>query len=252
MSIDYNRYLRACQNAVVDESAFMNFKSNPDYTWVLEHVSAQQGKEYLDALSPLNSRLISMLDIFATNDNIGNPAKANYKFGGRTISISPTTLRYVKVLNDLIIIFGNLTDMDIVEIGSGYGGQCKVINDFCGFKSYTLIDLPEPLSLAGKYLDRNGVKNVRFYAPNNAVEARYDLCISNYAFTEIDRSYQVFYHENVINKSDRGYITCNFVGRPDGYSEKELLNMRDNSWRLEEKPLTSPTNFIYVWNLPHR
>lgn len=252
MSIDYSRYLKVCNDALEREDLFMGFKSNPDYRVVLEHVSTEQGKEYLDVISPHNSRLISLLELFATNDNIGNPARARYKINNKVIEISPTTLRYVKVLNDLMLIFGSLDGMDIVEIGVGYGGQCKIISDLFKFKSYTLVDLPEVLSLSDKFLDKMGVENIVLRQPHDAAETRYDLCISNYAFTEIDRLYQVFYRDNIIRHSDRGYITCNFIGRPDGLSKQEILNLKENSWELEEKPLTYPNNFIYVWDLIHR
>jgi putative sugar O-methyltransferase len=250
MPIDYDRYLEVCRNATDDDELFKGFKSNPNYTWVLEHVNYQHGLEYLEVIKSEFPNFRDYIEKFATNDDIGNPMRFWFKELG--LNLSPTTLRYIKVLNDLRVIFNNLDDLNIVEIGGGYGGQCKIINDFYEPKSYTLVDLPSVLSLSKKYLQRHGIENIVLRGVTEESDIRYDLCISNYAFTELDRKFQEFYRENIIKKSDRGYITCNFVTESclDGrFSKEEILSLRDNYKTFEERPLTAPNNFIYTWNL---
>lgn len=247
MSINYDRYLKVCRQAVEDERVFNTFKSNPDYTWVLEHVTPAQGKDYLDEIKKIRPELLDMMKVFASNDLIGNPALHYYE--DINMFMSPTTLRYVKVLADLKRMGVSLYDMDIVEIGGGYGGQCKIIYDVCKPRSYTIIDLPDVLELATKYLKAHNI-SITARMPNDAREIKYDVFISNYAFTEIDRKSQEFYIEHVINHCKLGYMTCNFVDIGDKLSKKEILSLHVDGVALEtpEVPLTSPNNFIYAWN----
>jgi len=53
----------------------------------------------------------------------------------------------------MIELFGLLDDAKIVEIGGGYGGQCKIIYDCFEPISYLMIDLGELLKLQEKYLN---------------------------------------------------------------------------------------------------
>ena len=41
-------YLEACKEAVASDEAFANFKSNPKYKTILEHVLKDQGQAYLN------------------------------------------------------------------------------------------------------------------------------------------------------------------------------------------------------------
>ena len=248
MSIDYSKYLKVCHDAATDEKTFKTFKSHPDYNVMLEHVSFLQGQGYLFEINKECPSLLEHITKFATNDQIGNPRTYHVKEIGT--DMSPTTLRYVKVLADLSNIFGVLDNMRIVEIGVGYGGQCKIINDITELMSYTLVDLPEVLTLATKYLSVFGIKNVITKNPEDDMEDGYDLCISNYAFTEVDRHYQDIYAEKIIKHSTRGYVTCNFFGQRGGdgaMSKEEIAALRPNGRFIPEKPSTAPNNVIYTW-----
>jgi hypothetical protein len=198
----FDRYENFCKSVSVDNEAFKTFKSNPDLVYMLEHVTYEQGLGYLAEIKRLHPKLLNHIECFATNDSLGSPKV--FWYGEINMNMSPTTLRYIKVLADLMTYFGDLSGLDIVEIGVGYGGQCKIINDYFVPKSYTLIDLPSVLDLTEKYLECHGIQNMSFKWHSNA---SYDLCISNYAFTEISRQNQDIYVKNVINNSAKGYIT---------------------------------------------
>jgi hypothetical protein len=245
--MSYNRYLKVCKDASENEEVFKTFKSHPDYNVILEHVSHADGLKYLVEIGTEFPYLLNYMKKFATNDDIGNPRIYPCKELG--MSISPTTLRYIKVLADLMNLFGRLDGMDIVEVGGGYGGQCKIINDMTEFSSYTLVDLPEVLILNNKYLERHGIKNVILRDVEDTSEIHYDLFISNYSFTEIEHKYQDLYAEKIIKNSDRGYITCNFLGQrgDGGMSKDEVFALKPNGQFIPEKPLTAPNNLIYIW-----
>ena len=51
------------------------------------------------------------------------------------------------MLSDLRALLGSLDDLDIIEIGGGYGGQCFVTSVVHSPKSYTLVDLEPCLAL---------------------------------------------------------------------------------------------------------
>ena len=183
---EHTRYPAFCQQAVMDDGIFARFKRCPDYRQILEHVGDATGRDYLDFILQRDPKIVTLFDKFRENDAIGEPIIFDYgKYGW----FSPTTLRYIKVACDLTQEFGDLSKMHIVEIGGGYGGQCKIIADLTGFASYTIIDIPEAIALTKKYLSLLGVRNVNFITNNNLSQVgSYDLIVSNYAFSEIDRS----------------------------------------------------------------
>ena len=80
--------------------------------------------------------------------------------------ISPSTLRYIKVLSDLILYFGNLDNLRICEVGVGYGGQARIINSIFTPHSYDFVDLNAVLLLAQKYLSNY----LRFHMKNSEKE----------------------------------------------------------------------------------
>ena len=168
------------------------------------------------------------------------------------IFISPSTLRYIKVLSDLIKIFGNLDGFKIAEIGGGYGGQCKIINDYFNIKNYHIIDLPEVNLLSKKYLQKLNINNVRFSTSKDLIPEDYDLVISNYAYTELDRELQDIYKLNIIDNSKNGYLTCNFISNlfidnSDFYSREELVNLKEKVEIFKEEPLSHSNNFLLTW-----
>lgn len=245
---DDNIYPHFCDLASKNQLIFNTFRSNQNYTGILEHVTMSQGSEYLEIIKRDNINLLNNINKFKTSDLVGSPNTFNYEIG----DISPTTIRYIKVLSDLIREFGDLSNLDIVEIGCGYGGQSKIIMDVFEVKSYTLIDLPEVLELSKKYLESVGVdiSKIYFKTMDMLETANYDLFISNYAFTECDKEVQLEYFNKVISKSKYGYITANFINdifNLDYFTKDELCNMITNTYLIEEEPKTHVNNIIIAW-----
>jgi len=241
-------YKNVCEWAIKDERVFKNFKRYQEYRKILEHVSRKHGKLYLNEILKDGKDLLKFLDQFKKNDMYGNPHRSFYLKTGR---ISPTTLRYVKVLSDLQKFFGNFNGWNIVEIGGGYGGQCKIISDVHKFKSYSIFDLDIALKLTKKYLDRLHIHDIRYLSLDqfkNNMEI--DLIISNYGFSEIVDHIQKEYIKKVITKSKRGYITYNSISKYAYSREKiiKILNKHHDIRILEENPKTHRDNFIIVWD----
>ncbi|OIO38110.1 MAG: hypothetical protein AUJ72_03160 [Candidatus Omnitrophica bacterium CG1_02_46_14] len=99
-----------CRLAAENDQVFENFKRNPSYRRVLEHVSAAEGRVYLKAALSQNPDLLRWFDKFRENDKYGNPYTFDYGIYGK---FSPTTLRYIKVLSDLKCLFNDLNGFNI-------------------------------------------------------------------------------------------------------------------------------------------
>jgi hypothetical protein len=112
-------YLNACQYAAKSSEFFKHFKSHPAYTHVLEHVSYEEGQQYL---KEIEIDYLDKLQEIKQNDAIGEPQTYEYPSIG---NISPTTIRYVKNTSDIINKFGTSFD-SIVEIGAD---QPRVISN---------------------------------------------------------------------------------------------------------------------------
>ena len=244
----FGNYKTFCQKAATDSAAFDTFKRHPDYMPILEHVSFEYGLSYLDVVKAKNPHLLTHIDKFKENDKVGAPNTCLYTDVG---DISPTTLRYMKVASDLIEIFDSWENETIFELGGGYGGQCKILNDIFLTKKYFISDLPEVLPLIEKFLQRMNVKNVHTCTEKTIPDESYDLFISNYAFTEIDRTLQQIYIDQCISKATHGYITCNFVVQDLGvnaYSKEELLKQIPHQCTIVgEIPQTHPKNILLLW-----
>ena len=204
-------YPAFCLKAAQENMIFSAFRMNPIIKRVYEHVTQIQGQEYLNHIQ--QSGNFEELDWknFILNDQYGSPEVFDYNLGEHEIRISPVTLRYVKVLCDIMEMYDTDGIKSIAEIGIGYGGECRIISSYLKDRTYFLIDLPEVLELAQTYLKKFDVDGkIRYIdGTKNLISEEYDLVISNYAFSELTRDVQEIYLEKVIAHSKAGYITWN-------------------------------------------
>jgi len=216
-------------DAIVHEDKFNNFKRNPNFTCILEHVSYKQGIEYINYIRVLcNNYNYNFNELhwnkYIKNDIYGNPNKFNYyeqlkEIELSTYDISPTTLRYIcfgiQILN--YIQCNKINNLKILEVGGGYGGQCKILFDIClqfniKINSYTLIDLEHVSKLQQYYLTNLKVENIKTLSFDTClqyVDSSYDLFISNYALGEFVTDIQNFYINNILNRCNKFFITWN-------------------------------------------
>ena len=245
-------YNEVCEWSIINDFVFSNFKKHPQYKKVLEHVTQEQGQEYLIEIKKTKTINVEYAkNILAKNDIIGNPDIFDYKNDGK---YSPTTLRYGKVTSDIIDKFKickEKSPITIVEIGSGYGGQCLLLDQFINIKSYTLIDTSSALKLAKKYLERHVTNcKLQFYTLNEIDSLESDILISNYAFSELCKDLQDAYLKKIIYNSRCGYITYNHITDQsfNTYTADEFLNVLPfPAHKNTEKPLTHPNNVIITW-----
>ena len=196
-------YLNVCNYAANSDEFFKQFKSHPAYRHVLEHVSFEEGQQYL---KEIDIDYLDKLEEVKENDSLGSPVIYEYPSVGE---ISPTTIRYIKNTSDIINKFGNSFD-SIVEIGGGYGGLCKVLSSFIKFEQYLLLDLEECNLLSRKYLSHFDLPTLSYRSEEiDEIDENFDLLISNYAFSECHKEVQQDYIERFIKKSNNFYIMHN-------------------------------------------
>lgn len=240
---DDQTYPLFCKKAATDEYTFKHFKKDSTYAVVLEHVTYNQGLEYLKRIE-LFDNVVNALEKFKINDKLGSPVVYNFNEHGL---FSPTTLRYVKILTDLSQL--DLNDKHIAEIGAGYGGQYTVIRQMYKPKSYTFIDLPEVLQLIKKYvtelkLDDIPISYVDGKTLNSTVKS--DLVLSNYAFSECNMEVQETYIKNVLQQATHGYMICNNL---NGYTHDDIKDKLNKPKALisAEIPKTYHKNVLLTW-----
>ena len=221
-------YLQACAAAAQGSDFFNGFKSHPAYRHVLEHVSFEEGQQYLDEI---DIDYKDKLDEIKENDAYGTPITCSYSGIG---FISPTTLRYLKNTSDIVNKFGTSFD-SIVEIGGGYGGLCKVMSTFVEFDQYLLLDLEECNMLSRKYLSHFDLPTMSYQAEEIVeVEDRFDLLISNYALSECNRETQMMYIEKFVKKSDKFYLMHNDFHADNGnMGHEEFIEVMSDTYDIE-------------------
>ena len=219
-----------------------DFKSNPRYMYMLEHVSKYQGHQYLECI--IQRTAFSRDDVIqfcAINDAIGNPIKVKYPDLLQDVYVSPSSLRYIYHAHLILSYMNSLgkdAQRDIVEIGGGYGGLCLAINHFAPqygvhINSYTICDLTNIIQLQELYL--NEVKldiNVNFVdAVTYGADIPHDkmFLISNYCLSEISLDHQIKYRECLFPKVEHGFFAWNAIplhslGLDHLYNEPEVPN----------------------------
>jgi hypothetical protein len=247
---DSGFYPEVARRAAQDKRAFAKFKRNPIYCEVLEHVSKEQGALYLEEIQMKWPQLITSLENAKINDEIGDPIRFCYPGAG---TISPTTLRYLKVACDLREVFGDLSGFKVVEIGGGYGGQCLLADMLWQLRSWTVFDLDAVLLLISRYLECHLMNSSYKVMTLNRFDdegEEFDLAISNYAFSELPKVLQEKYVSKVLSKARRGYMNMN-TGNDDAdknhMSVDELRAHFPDLTVLEEVPLTAAGNYTVIW-----
>jgi len=237
------------------------FKSDYAYNSILEHVSFEQGKEYLilienefDYISPEH------IDNFVKiNDNYGFPTSYIFEYkNGKTINCSPSSLRYIYHSLMILEYFKKTELSSIVEIGCGYGGLFLAICYFSNLlnikiNNYHIIDFPEACTLIDNYLKlNNNYININYFlhSCNEYGKSVIDnnlFLISNYCFSEISDEHRSNYISEIFNKVKNGFILWQTIF---GLGINKLNIIKNPIVNIiEEKPQTASNEnknyFIY-------
>jgi hypothetical protein len=251
--INYDWYIEAIRyNLLFANPHDWEFKSNPNYVGVLEHVSTKEGKEYLEKIATLyksffTSKKDFLIDLCYKNDTFGKTVKYHYD---DFAVCSPTNLRYIY---QSLLIFDYiksemLNNMNIIEIGGGYGGLAffmKRMAPLFGVKitSYTIFDLPDACELQKRYLLEHGmdVQIGNLNDMNSMTLSKNSFLISNYAFSEIEMDLQNRYTTEVLNPyTSHGFLAWNMIPVYEFVKDKIISFQR-------EVPLTGRYNYFVTY-----
>lgn len=241
---------------------FFTFRSHPTMLYIVEGSPVRVGTWILRRLKK-NPIFYSVIDKFSTSDSVGCPKNIiNFVFKKRNIKINPTTLRYINNILNLVDLFGedvfvtNFLDnkvKTIVEIGAGYGGECKIANDFSLYyhnikidENWNIFDLDSSLPLIRRWLNEFGYQAT--LNPNVDSLNNISLIVSNAAFSEMSRNLQEEYFNKIIMRAERGYFIENFGihSAPfGGFTREEFIDRLKKAGKqvLELDPRTWLSNF---------
>lgn len=249
---DNGKYPDFCLLAATDDTHFNTFKTNSTYTQILEHTSINYANKYLTLLIQRygEEKVLKLLNKAQANDLYGGSTIETFSIGKESIQISPSTINYTKVWSDICSVFGETTNLKVCEIGGGYGGQALVANKISGFKQWDIVDLREACLLQKSYLQKNQIQNSNSYHLGELENLlpEYDLFISNFAFSEVNREIQEIYIQKILKRCDKGYMIMNF-----GWNLNNLITTEDlkiiipNLIVTEEIPKTGPNNCLVYW-----
>ena len=243
---DHSAYRTACITAASDDRTFANFRrpSGP-YQDILEHVSdtlAQQYAHHLQQGAPLTATDKGLL----SSDLVGNPSLINIHDLG---PIPASALRYLNVARQVQHLLQPESDCHFVEVGVGYGGLVRVLATLLPQARFTLVDLPETLALARRYLAESGVTaHIEYVTSNRVRQVFSDIFISNYALSELRRPVQDKYVTAFVSGSKSGYVTWNSIS-PRTYrslTPQDFARMVRGQISPEE-PESFPGNKLITW-----
>jgi hypothetical protein len=241
----YSQFTNYLRTIVDDDPRDWEFKRHSDVTYMFEHVMPATGLQYLELISDTdmfrdNEALVKRLCL--TNDIYGKPRRC--EFNG-FLTTSPSNLRYIYLSHlalEHLIKLGK-HEVDIVEIGGGYGGLCFFMHRLAPLynitiTSYTLFDLPEPLALQHKYLGLHRI-NANYHTLDSFVLSLDSFLISTYSFSEINEEVRAEYIDKVLPFINHGFIAWNFI---------PFYKFIDVDFVVEdEEPLTGGENNKFVY-----
>jgi len=252
----YNNYISYIKTILKKDKTEWDFKSNKNYTQILENLGKYYGTLFLKQITKqfnnffykYKTFLIKLCNI---NDLYG---KTKLKKFPNFSTCSPSNLRYI--LHSLLILTfmfnQKLNNINIIEIGGGYGGLSFFIHKIAPiFKikilSYTIFDLPEISLLQKSYLNALKMsKNMNFYNINSYKNLKKNsFLISNYAYSEISMALQKKYTEKILNPYvSYGFLIWNFIKLYDFIENKKILH------RLEVPDTSGNHTNYYVTFFP--
>lgn len=236
----YTSYEQVVSQQIKKSIHDMDFKSNPDYCQVLEHVDQGFGYQYLGLIQQeFPESLDKLADFIALNDKYGKPNKCIVD----KYHCSPTSLRYfyqalliLKHVKDL-----NLTSIDIVEIGGGYGGLCLALyflsrepQSAVRINSYTICDLLPVMKLQEMYLSAFNI------SLSTEIKSG-SILVSCYGLSELDQYTRDAYINALHTSIQHGFIVWNVPG----CNIEQILQRKCTI--VSERPMTREGNVFVTF-----
>ncbi|MFZ2187706.1 MAG: hypothetical protein WAV46_03740 [Candidatus Moraniibacteriota bacterium] len=220
-------WVQACIDAAKNNDYYRTFRSSVAFQRVIEGTPIVGGIWNLKRLLR-RDKFLRALPLIQLSDTVGLPLNmidfiapsSGEKNVPTTYSLSPTTIRYANNALNCSALFGDTIfngEVEVCEIGSGYGGECKAFNDFAVTLSgsrlgekWHIYDLPSSRGIIERFLSHFHY-SASFDELNSSSKNSNDtLVISNGAFSEMTGSLLDAYFDSVIATAKFGYFITNF------------------------------------------
>ena len=255
---DSPEWSSSCALAAESEDYFREFRSSPVFAHNVEGTPRLGGQLLIRKLAKNPVFLASIL-LIAKSDLYGSPLKLlKFKSTSGELLFSPTTLRYVNNCLNSIGLFGDdIFNQPIIEIGGGYGGECKIFNDIAQVVTrsttslnWTIYDLSTSTGLIKKWIKLFGY-TAKFAEIGALVSKPHDnyLVISNGALSEMRGAVLENYFEKIVIPAKRGYFITNFETHSTphgGWTTETFLNKLILAGKSDAKVL--PAHEFLSWS----
>ena len=253
VNYEYDLWKSELKKLSEDPELFKNFKQNDQVKRMLG--SSDLFGPYLERIKDKDFPWKEIERI----DQVGNPT---HTIDVNGYKISGICLRYLyyadKVLNDLKEFDWWNFDVNILEIGGGYGGFASILNCLLEKSNilvnlYGIFDLPEVQDFQDNYLAKTtscikyGIDNFFFPKNNTFVGTDFNYLVSFYALGEFPAELKKQYIENVIGKVPHGFIIWNPHFGPDDEGIELIKKVQPNVQITKEDPLTAEFNLEIKW-----
>lgn len=248
---DQSVFAEIALTAVKDDQQFSTFKRNPFFNLLWENLSKEEGEKWLQLIHERYGFLTDKMGRFAEGDRVGSARTFFYEGIGE---ISPSTLRLLAIAGELRLKWGDWSKMHMIQIGAGYGGLCKVLHDISACASYTVVDLPEQLALAKKYLGNFGLNNVIYVTPDQLSRGTsYDLAISDMSFSEFNGTFQQLFLDRILSVSKSGFLVGRVFPKHYGVAPLSLDELKRRfertgkfaQWEMQEPTIENEDYLIF-------
>ena len=241
-------YASLCKKAGKDMEVLHHFKRHPACHQFSEDSSKETGGHYLAYIIKHYPELIPLFDRFRENDRVGDPLTYDYEEFG---FFAPSTLKYIKIAGDIKKSFGDIRQLNVVELGGNLGGQCKILAQCGGFGSYTIVEIPEACTLTRKFLDLLNLPHVHVIKTDEISQLPpCDLVISHGASFEINKKNCPLVLNAIIRPAPRGYLVLNTenVSLSADQLTAHLYALGKKGSLKRETPLLDSNHRILSWN----
>jgi hypothetical protein len=245
MSI-YSTWENICDNIVSNK--LTNWKNKYEVKYMLEHVAKHFGEIYLENLIKDGVSIDTIKELCLINDKFGGSEPENFE--KYNLNVTPASLRYCRHAFDIcnLILQKNLNkEVNIIEIGGGYGGLCIILLRLAkkmniNIKNYYIYDLDKVQKLQKYYLSNFFIDDKVIWMNSNSFgcdffsnELNNNILISNYCLSEIPIEYKDKYLKNLLPKVNGGYFAWN---------SNDKTNLPENYKEETENPQTAINNKI--------
>lgn len=245
---DLSAYYEECL-AISLQGDLSLFRSNPAIRRVTDTNTLEHGLECERTIMQDYRHILPWLPRFQHLDAIGMPPLYQFRHVGL---FNPTTLRHILTLCRIEELYG--TDIHrVVEIGGSYGMLASLLYLTDGIQAYEMYEPRQVYELARLFISPwSTLLQLGFNEPGNKLNpgSVFDVAISCYALSELDRDQQDWYIDNVLINARAGFLVMNSCS--NGYPRLEMIQRLEAKLEIQvicerEIPLTHKDNYTLMW-----